>query len=91
MFLLLTSALVGGVFTAAVLWPYVGPLALICAPLGGSLMALVASGYIAWTQGRNELDDMSTGVQVAELQRIAKLGRASLDAEGDEPRLKAVS
>lgn len=43
MFVLVTAALAGGAITTVSLWSYGIFLALACAPLGGSLLALVAA------------------------------------------------
>jgi hypothetical protein len=48
MALLVVITLAGGVATTALLWPWVGPVAVLAAPLGGSLLAVMVSGYLAW-------------------------------------------
>ena len=47
MFILLSSATVGGVLALVLLWPCGFHLALIAAPLGGSVAAAAAAMYLA--------------------------------------------
>jgi hypothetical protein len=48
MILLLLSGLVGSVATAALLWQSLGPIAVLLAPLGGSISTFLVGGYLAW-------------------------------------------
>ena len=47
MITLLVVAVIGGFATAIVLWSYGAILALLCAPLGGSLLAAIAAVLMA--------------------------------------------
>ena len=51
MILLLMSALVGSVATTALLWPWLGALAVLLAPFGGSILTLLVGSYLAWRWG----------------------------------------
>ena len=46
MILLMFAALIGGTSTAALLWPEIGPWALVAVPFGGSLAAGLAGGLL---------------------------------------------
>jgi hypothetical protein len=48
MTLLVVTLLAGTLATATLLWPWIGPLALLAAPFGGSLFAGGIFGYLAW-------------------------------------------
>ena len=48
MILLLSSALVGSAATTALLWPWLGVLAVLLAPFGGSISTLLVGSYLAW-------------------------------------------
>ena len=43
-------ALAGALASVEVLWPYGWLVALLCAPLGGSTLALVVATRVAWTE-----------------------------------------
>ncbi len=58
MLLIPVSALISGVFTAIFLWPHIGPLAILVAPLVGSLVATgiaAVMAYREWRDGRDEV------------------------------------
>jgi hypothetical protein len=48
MFLLIATALVGGVAGMGMLWPYLGLLAFVVAPFAASLLTLFVGAYMAW-------------------------------------------
>jgi hypothetical protein len=54
MLLLLAAALLGGLITFAVLWPYGALIAIVGAPFGGSALALLAGLLLAFLRTRVE-------------------------------------
>ncbi len=54
MILLMVAAWIGGAVTFAVLWPYGALTALLCAPFGGSFLALMAGLSLAILRTRAE-------------------------------------
>ncbi len=60
MFLLIPAAITGGATTAVLLWPFGVLVALIAAPFGGSLLAVVAAGFLAWqSSGEAQTDALA--------------------------------
>jgi hypothetical protein len=50
MVILVTAGIAGGIITIASLWNYGAFLAFACAPLGGSLLAVIASALFSFKQ-----------------------------------------
>jgi hypothetical protein len=55
MILILAIAVVGSAAATALLWPWIGPLAVVAAPFGGSLLAVMIFGYLAWHGRKTDL------------------------------------
>ncbi len=80
MILLILASVVGGGVTFLAVWPFGGVLAILAAPLGASLLALVAGSYLAWRRAkdrhRGEPMQDEIDVMVAALNQAAGAGRA---------------
>ena len=74
MFLVMASALCGAIITAVVFWENAW-LALLGAPFGGSLVALIAAASIAWRNRGHELTHVGPDELVSELRDAAEQGR----------------
>ena len=77
--LLVFASILGGLITVAVLWPFGALLAVLCAPFGGSLMAMFTVGLVALLGPRhNESSDPaweeSVDEMVAALNQVAEQG-----------------
>lgn len=59
MVILVTAAIAGGIITALSLWNHGIFLALACAPLGGSLVAVIAAALFSITRQRSKRDRVS--------------------------------
>jgi len=59
MFILVTAAIAGGIITTLSLWNYGAFLAVACAPLGGSLLAIIAASLFSLTRQRTRDDRVS--------------------------------
>ncbi len=85
MIALLFASILGGTVTLAALWPYGALLAFLCAPFGGSLLALLAAVLVAYRRRGENLDldlDQTADQMVALLNKVAQQGR---QREGVEP------
>lgn len=73
MFILMFAAIGGGLATLSVLAPFGGLVAAACAPIGGSLCAVVAAAYV--TRHSSEADhrvdlDLQADAMVASLREL---------------------
>ncbi|WP_336490688.1 hypothetical protein [Methylobacterium nigriterrae] len=71
MILLMLAAILGGGATVLLLWPLGDWIALLCAPLGGSVFALAAAAYLAtqpYEDEEIEGEDAEIGPEVEEIR-----------------------
>ena len=70
MFLLLASAIMGSVAASVFCWQY-GILAmLVAAPLGGTCLMLITSGYLAWQDGPTPVHSFEPDELVSQLRDL---------------------
>ena|SRR5829696_2849731 len=86
MFLLVISAVAGGVITAVTLLPYSAVLALCLAPLGGSIVALITSGWLAYGKlAHPSLDDAATDDLVSSLRVMGSIAKGAHTSNPSTP------
>jgi hypothetical protein len=74
MFLLVISAIAGGMITAVTALPYSAVLALCLAPVGGSIVAAIASAWLAYgKKAPASLTDPATDDLVSSLRVIGSM------------------
>ena len=79
---LLFASLLGGGIALALLWPYGALVAVLCAPFGGSTMALLVGGFVAlrgagYDESIDPTLEQATDEMVAMLRQAAEQGRRS--------------
>ena len=79
---LIAASLLGGGITLALLWPYGALVAVLCAPFGGSTMALLVGGFVAlrgagYDESLDCNQEHATDEMVALLRQAAELGHLS--------------
>ena len=85
MFLLMFAAFLGGGATIILLWPLGEWIALLCAPLGGSLSALIAAVCVA-TEPEEDEEGQEVASRAAGGEVVASLAEAAPANTQDEER-----
>jgi hypothetical protein len=77
MILLMAAAYLGAALSLLVLWPFGALTAILAMPIGGSLGAVLAGGWLAVRRRRT---DAATDAMVASLRALAEEGRDEAQA-----------
>jgi hypothetical protein len=72
MFLVIASAVVGGIAALTFLWPYGGVAAVAAAPLGGSLLATMTAGFLGLRRRLDDLRGAELNESILQLKKISE-------------------